>query len=77
MTTTSSISSLGVGSGLDAESIVTKLVALERQPITQLKSEATKLQTKISAYGEIQSAVATLNDAAQKLTDSAIWQSKS
>lgn len=77
MTTTSSISSLGVGSGLDAESIVTKLVALERQPITQLKSEATKLQTKISAYGKIQSAVATLKDAAQKLTDSAIWQSTS
>ena len=29
----SSISSLGVGSGLDAESIVTKLMTLERQPI--------------------------------------------
>lgn len=71
------ISSLGVGSGLDAESIVTKLVALERQPITQLKAEATKLQTKISAYGKIQSAVSTLKDAAQKLTNPDIWQNTS
>lgn len=75
--TAATISSLGVGSGLDAEGIVTKLVALERQPITQLKAEVTKLQTKISAYGKIQSAVSTLKDAAQKLTSPDIWQSTS
>lgn len=74
---TSSISSLGVGSGLDAESIVSKLVALERQPIKQLQTEAAKLQTKISAYGKIQAAVSALKDAAQKLTNPAIWQSTS
>ena len=44
MTTTTSstsgtISSLGVGSGLDSNAIVTKLVALERQPISLLQNE--------------------------------------
>lgn len=73
MASTSTISSLGVGSGLDAESIVTKLVALERQPITQLQSDASKLQTKISAYGQIKSNVSAVRDAAQKLTDPALW----
>lgn len=77
MTTTSSatstISSLGVGSGIDANSIVTQLVALERQPITQLQTEASKLQTKISAYGQIQSQVSAVRDAAQKLANPDLW----
>ena len=45
----SSITSLGIGSGLDANSIVTKLVALESQPIANLQTASDKLQTKISA----------------------------
>lgn len=78
MTTTSSatsgtISSLGVGSGLDANSIVTKLVAIERQPITQLQAAADKIQSKISAFGKIQSALSSLRDASKKLANPDIW----
>ncbi len=78
MTTTSAsstISSLGVGSGLDANSIVTKLVAIERQPISDLQTAADKIQTKISAFGQIQSSVSALRDAAQKLTNPSLWSS--
>jgi len=74
-TTSGTISSLGVGSGLDSNAIVTKLVALERQPITNLQTAAAKIQTKISAFGQIQSAVSTLHDAAQKLANPSIWSS--
>lgn len=73
MSSTATITSLGLGSGLDAESIVTKLVALERQPITTLQTAAEKIQTKISAYGQIQSSVSTLRDAAKKLANPDIW----
>ncbi|WP_374316713.1 flagellar filament capping protein FliD [Aquabacterium sp.] len=73
MASTSTISSLGVGSGIDAETIVTKLVALESQPITQLKTEASKVQSKISAYGKIQSAVSDLQSAARKITSLDTW----
>ncbi|MGC4059449.1 MAG: flagellar filament capping protein FliD [Aquabacterium sp.] len=73
--TSGTISSLGVGSGLDSNTIVSKLVALERQPITDLQTAATKIQAKISAFGQIQSAVSTLHDAAQKLANPAIWSS--
>ncbi|MGE5451558.1 MAG: flagellar filament capping protein FliD [Acidobacteriota bacterium] len=69
------LTSLGVGSGLDAETIVTKLVALERQPITQLQTQASKIQSKISVFGKIQSAVSTLRDAAAKLTSPDLWSS--
>lgn len=74
MTTTSgTISSLGVGSGLDANSIVSKLVELERQPITLLQKRAETLQTKISAFGQVQSSVSSLRDAVKKLANPEIW----
>ena len=47
------ISSTGIGSGLDVESIITKLVALEKQPLTSLQLKATVIQTKISDYSQV------------------------
>lgn len=61
------ISSPGIGSGLDIKSIVSQLVALEKAPLTQLKVNAATVQTKISAYGELKSAVSALSDAASRL----------
>ncbi len=68
-----SISSTGLGSGLDVESIITKLMALEEKPVTQLKTQAATIQTKISAYGAVQSAVSTFRDAALNLTRATTW----
>ena len=67
------ISSAGIGSGLDVNAIVTQLVAIERQPITALQTKATKLQTQISEFGKQKSTLATLRDAASKLTSSDFW----
>lgn len=67
------ISSLGIGSGLDVESLVTKLMSLEQQPINDIKQASAKLQTKISAYGMLQSAVSSMQTAAQKLSDASLW----
>ena len=38
------ISSPGVGSGLDVNSIVTQLVTLERKPIANIQSQISTLQ---------------------------------
>ena len=67
------ISSPGVGSGLDVNSIVTQLVALERTPITQLQKQASTLQTKLSAFGKLQSNLSALRDAASALTRATTW----
>ncbi len=67
------ISSTGIGSGLDVESIVTKLMSLEERPVTQLKTQASVIQTKISAFGALQSAVSTFRDAALNLTKATTW----
>ena len=67
------ISSIGIGSGLDVNSIITQLVAIERVPLTKLKSEATSLQTKLTTYGKVQSDLSALRDASSALTRSDTW----
>ena len=67
------ISSTGIGSGLDVEGIITKLVALEKQPLVSLQTKATVIQTKISDYSQVKSLVSTLTDAASKLSLDSGW----
>ena len=67
------ISSPGIGSGLDINSIITQLVAVERVPLTQLQTQATALQTKLSTYGKVQAAISALRDAASALTRADTW----
>jgi len=67
------ISSPGIGSGLDVQSIVSQLVALEKAPLKPLQTQATSYQTKLSTYGTIKSQVAALGDAAAKLSNNDGW----
>jgi flagellar hook-associated protein 2 len=67
------ISSPGVGSGLDVNSIVTQLVAIEKQPLQALTTKATTFQTQLSSYGTIKSQVAALETAAAALATSGGW----
>lgn len=70
------ISSIGVGSGLDAEGIITKLVALEKQPLTTLQTKAKFFQSQITEFGKVQAEMSTLMDAANALTSDAGWDSR-
>ncbi len=72
-----SISSAGIGSGLDVNSIVTQLMTVEKAPLQQMQTTATKIQNQLSAYGKIQSFVSTLRDAAAKLASPTTWNSTS
>jgi flagellar hook-associated protein 2 len=64
------ISSTGVGSGLDVNSIVTQLVAIEKQPLQALTTKATTFQTQLSSYSTIKSQVSALETAAAALSTS-------
>jgi flagellar hook-associated protein 2 len=65
-----SITSAGVGSGLDVASLVTQLVAAERAaPDTRLSKAQSKAQTTLSALGTFRSALAELQNAAKALQD--------
>ncbi len=67
--TQGTISSAGIGSGLDVNSIISSLMAVESLPLTALRSKATNLQTDLSAFGQVQSLVSSLQDAAKPLFD--------
>lgn len=67
------ISSPGIGSGLDVNSIISQLLAIERQPIVQLQSKVTKIQSQISEYGKLQSLTSAFRDAAAALTNNETW----
>ncbi len=67
------ITSLGIGSGVDINSIVSQLVAVESRPLTQMRQEASALQTQVSSYGQLSSLFGALQSAANKLTGSSLW----
>jgi flagellar hook-associated protein 2 len=67
------ISSIGIGSGLDINSIITQLLAVEQVPLDKLRTEATSLQTKLTTYGKVQSYLSALRDASSALTRTDTW----
>lgn len=71
------ITSTGIGSGLDVNSIVTQLVALERRPIQQLQAEANQLDARLSSFGRIQSNLDALRTASRTLSDASTWKAAS
>lgn len=68
-----SISAPGIGSGLDIKGIVSQLVSLEKRPLEQLQSRASSLQTKLSAFGQLRSQLANLQDQAARLANPTTW----
>ena len=68
MSTTPTLSSPGIGSGLDVSGIVSKLMAVESQPLTDLATQEASVQARISAYGSIKSALASFQSALKALS---------
>ena len=68
------ISSVGIGSGLDVESLVTQMVELERRPIKTLEAKAEFIDAKISVQGQIKSMVSDLHAALFDLTLEGTWK---
>ena len=71
------ISSAGIGSGIDVETTIGKLMAIEKRPLTSLQTKATTIDSKISAFGSVKSQISTLSDALTALSKPAIWNAKS
>lgn len=62
------IASPGIGSNIDVNGIVAKLVELERQPIQQLNLREASFQAKISALGSLKGTLSSLQNAAFSLS---------
>jgi flagellar hook-associated protein 2 len=64
------ISSPGLGSGLDINGIISKLMEVEQRPLLQLSNKEATQQAQISAYGSLKGALSTLQGAAKTLAKS-------
>ena len=65
-----SISSLGIGSGLDLNGLLDQMESAERQQLAPITQQQKSYQAKISAYGTLESKLADFREAAAKLGDS-------
>lgn len=70
------LSSTGVGSGLDVNAIMSKLMAVEYLPYDRMTTEISSYKTQLSSVGQMQSLVATMRDRAQSLTNPTLWGTK-
>ncbi|MEF8722683.1 flagellar hook-associated protein [Candidatus Accumulibacter phosphatis] len=61
------LSSPGLGSNLDVNSIISQLMSLEQRPLTALSQKEASYQAKISALGSLQGTISALQTAAGTL----------
>lgn len=69
------LSSPGIGSNLDVNSIVKQLMAVESQPLTTLARKEASFQAKLSAFGSLSSALSTFQSSLGNLTNTSRFQS--
>lgn len=63
------LSSAGIGSGLDVNSIVSQLIAVDSQPLTTLTKKEASFQAKLSAIGSVKGALSSFQGAVRGLSD--------
>jgi flagellar hook-associated protein 2 len=69
------LSSPGIGSNLDVNSIVTQLMTVESQPLTSLAKKEASYQARISAFGSLSGALGAFQSAVATLSNPAKFQS--
>ncbi len=62
----------GIGSGLDINGLVSQLVSTESRQLNQIKAQDKAISAKISAYGQLTSAVAAFQSAVKSLSNSGL-----
>jgi flagellar hook-associated protein 2 len=71
------ISTPGIGSGLDVNGIVTKLMQVEAQPLANFDKNIASYQAKLTAFGTVSGALSSFQGSLSTLTSAASFQSVS
>lgn len=72
-----SISTLGIGSGLDLSTILDNLTTAEKASLTPISNQQTAYTAKLSAYATLKSALSTFQTANTKLNDADLFTATS
>ncbi|SOC56370.1 flagellar hook-associated protein 2 [Chromohalobacter canadensis] len=70
-----SISSLGVGSGLDLNGLLDQLQEAEQEKLVPIQQQQAEQKTQISAYGQLQSSLSEVQSSASDLNDPELFNS--
>jgi len=68
------ITSTGLGSGLDVNGLVSKLIAAESQPLKQLNAKEATYQARLTAYGTVKSTLSAFQSAVSGLSSANAFQ---
>lgn len=68
------IQSTGLGSNLDVNTLITKLMQVESQPLTALAKKEASYQAKLSAYGSLSGAVSSFQSSLSSLSNASTFQ---
>jgi len=71
------ISTPGIGSGLNVNDIVSKLMAVESQPLTSFDKKSASYLAQVSAFGNLSSALGTFQSSLSSLTSLSGFQTMS
>ena len=71
------ITSLGIGSGLDLSGLLDQLNDAERGKLAPITRQQEQQEAKISAYGKLETALDSLNDAVDALSKPSLYESLS
>jgi len=71
------ISSAGIGSGLNVDDLVSRLMAAESAPLAKYETRSAAFQTKLDALGKLSSAVSAFQGSLSSLTSSATFKALS
>lgn len=68
------ISSPGIGSNLDVNGIISKLMAVEAQPLTALQKKEASYQAQLSAFGNLSGSLGSFQTSLETLNNPATFQ---
>lgn len=68
------ITSTGLGSGLDVNGLVSKLIAADSQPLNRLNVKEAGYQAQLTAYGNVKSALSGFQSAVSSLKSASTFQ---
>ena len=69
------ITSTGLGSGIDINGLVSKIMAVESQPLQQLDTKEATYQAQLASYGQVKSALSAFQAAVGGLESATSFQS--
>ncbi len=67
------ISSPGIGSGLDVDGIISKLISVEQRPLLQLSQKEAVHQAQLSSYGGLKAALSTFQSSLKTLANPSLF----